>query len=272
MRPPPADTQPQNTGLARALSIQGSVIGALVLRELHTRFGRDNIGYLWLIGEPLMLASVISGMHLVTGGHTEARGMHPGVFTLLGYCIFITFRGIFNRTEGLLDANASLLYHKMISIFDILVARAVIETAGCTCALIILLGVAISIGIGTFPYRPLYLFAGMGLMAWWSLALSLCAAGWTFDNHTMGRLMHPFAYFMIPLSGAFWALEWLPQPFRYWMSWNPMVLIFEIARYGQFETASPDYVDFGYVIASCAIFTYMGLIAITKVKDRIHLS
>ena len=30
------------------LTLQADVIGALVLRELHSRFGRNNVGYLWL--------------------------------------------------------------------------------------------------------------------------------------------------------------------------------------------------------------------------------
>jgi capsular polysaccharide transport system permease protein len=34
--------------LWRALDVQRRVIGALIMRELHTRFGRDNIGYAWI--------------------------------------------------------------------------------------------------------------------------------------------------------------------------------------------------------------------------------
>jgi len=29
--------------------IQARVIGALMIRELNTRFGRDNIGFLWIM-------------------------------------------------------------------------------------------------------------------------------------------------------------------------------------------------------------------------------
>ena len=36
----------------KGLSIQRRVLGALLLRELHSRYGRENVGYLWLIGEP----------------------------------------------------------------------------------------------------------------------------------------------------------------------------------------------------------------------------
>ena len=48
----------------RGLSVQLNVIGALLMRELHTRYGRENIGYIWLILEPLTLASVIAARFL----------------------------------------------------------------------------------------------------------------------------------------------------------------------------------------------------------------
>lgn len=256
----------------RALAIQGTVIGALVMRELHTRFGRDNIGYLWLIGEPLMLATVISVMHIFMGGsHGGSGSIQPGVFTLVGYTIFIIFRGIFNRAEGTLEANLPLMYHKMVTIFDMMVARAIVETAGCVSALIILLSLFIVLGLGELPYRPLYLAAAIIMMSSLSFGLSLIVTGCTFGHPTAARLVHPISYFMIPLSGAFWMMEWIPQPYRDMLSWNPMVIIFEIARYGQFRSASPDYVDFGYVITCIACITYTGLIAITRVKGRIHL-
>src|SRR5580692_536067 len=42
--------------LTQGARIQVRVLGALIVRELHTRFGRDNIGFLWFIVEPMLLA------------------------------------------------------------------------------------------------------------------------------------------------------------------------------------------------------------------------
>ena len=39
--------------LAAGWRIQRRVIGALMIRELITRFGRENIGFLWVMVEPL---------------------------------------------------------------------------------------------------------------------------------------------------------------------------------------------------------------------------
>jgi capsular polysaccharide transport system permease protein len=250
-------------------STQAAVLHALILRELHSRFGRDNIGYLWLIGEPMMLATVISSIHTLTQSHHPA-GMHPFAFTVIGYCIFIIFRGIFNRAEGAVEGSASLLHHRMVTPLDIMVVKAVIETVGCMGSMAILLTIGIMLGIAEPPARPLYLFLGASLVTWWSFALSLIIAGVTFGSHTLGRFVHPISYFMVPLSGAFWTMSFLPVAFRDIMAWNPMVTMFEIARYGQFRAADSRYLYPEYAIAVCAVLTLIGLMVIRKLREKIQ--
>ena len=40
--------------------IQRRVLGALLLRELLTRYGRNNIGFLWLFVEPMLFTLIIT--------------------------------------------------------------------------------------------------------------------------------------------------------------------------------------------------------------------
>ena len=42
-----------------SLLIQKKGIGALLMREIITRYGRNNIGFLWLFVEPLLLTLVM---------------------------------------------------------------------------------------------------------------------------------------------------------------------------------------------------------------------
>jgi capsular polysaccharide transport system permease protein len=255
-----------------SFSTQGAVLKALILRELHVRFGRDNIGYLWLIGEPMMLATVISTVHYVADVGHGVNQLAPFPFTLVGYCLFIIFRGIFNRAEGSIEGSSSLFYHKMIKPLDIMIAKAVIECLGRVSSLIILMAIGIMLGIAEPPARPLYLLLGIFLVTWWSFALSLIIAGATYGSHALGRFVHPISYFMVPLSGAFWTMTFLPIKFRSFMVWNPMVTMFEIARYGQFRWASPDYMFPGYAISVCVILTYTGLILIRQLKFKIQVN
>jgi len=38
----------------QSLGIQRRVLYALTMREVITRFGRENLGVLWLVGEPML--------------------------------------------------------------------------------------------------------------------------------------------------------------------------------------------------------------------------
>lgn len=252
------------------LAVQGRVIGAILMRELHTRYGRENIGYLWLIGEPLMLGSIIALLH---SGQTAHEGtINPVALTVVGYTIFIMFRGIVNRAEGTLHGNLPLLYHRMVTVLDITLARGLLEAAGTFVAFTILLGISISLGYAELPARPLMLLAGIGYIFFFSFGISMIIVGGTHDNRLLERLVHPFSYFMIPLSGAFYQVSWIPEPYRHYLLYNPFPQMFELVRYGQFDTATLEYVDFTYMTGWTLVLTLLGLVAIRAVRTRIHLS
>ncbi|WP_159982106.1 MULTISPECIES: ABC transporter permease [unclassified Novosphingobium] len=258
----------RRASLGECLAIQARVIGAVIMRELHTRYGRDNIGYLWLIAEPLMLGTIISVLHSGSGEH----GINPVAFTVTGYCNFIMFRGIVNRAEGSVHNNLPLLYHRMVTVLDITLGRALLEAAGTIAAFTILLTFCVALDYTDPPARPLYLFIGVGYIFWFSFALSMIIAGETHERSFCERLIHPFSYFMIPLSGAFYMVSWIPQPYRDYLLYNPFPHMFEVIRYGVFMDTNLEYVDFGYVNAVCALLTLWGLTAVRTVKSRIHLS
>jgi len=262
----------QATSFPEALHIQARVVGALIMRELHTRYGRDNVGYVWLFFEPMMLASVIGLMHYETG-HTEYGGdIKPLPFAILGYTVFILFRGIVNRSEGVIEANAPLLYHRSVTVLDMVLARAILEFAAVFGTFAIIMALIISANLAEPPARPLYLILGWALMWWYCLGHSLIITAWTYENRTVARLVHPYSYFMTGLSGAFYQMKWLPPAVRDYAEWLPTTSIFETVRYGYFETATDDYTFYGYVCAVCLVSTWAGLVLVRRLRNRIHLS
>ncbi|RMB25761.1 capsular polysaccharide transport system permease protein [Sphingomonas sp. PP-F2F-G114-C0414] len=258
------------TNFAQAFSVQMRVIGAILMRELHTRYGRENIGYLWLFGEPLMLGSVIALMH--SGQASHDGEISPIALTVCGYTIFIMFRGIVNRAEGALHGNAPLLYHRMVTVFDISFARAILEAAGTFMAFTVLLGLIIPMGYASLPVRPLSLLLGVLYVFLFSFGIANIIIGGTYENRTLERLVHLFTYFMIPLSGAFYQVIWVPQPYRDYLLYNPFPQIFELVRYGQFESATLEYVNYTYINAWILGLNLVGLLMIRAVKHRIHMT
>ena len=251
---------------------QQSVIKALSLREMQARYGRNNIGFLWVMVEPLMLASVITSLHQLAKTGDHAAGMAPYPFTLTGYCIFIIFRNSFNRAEGTLHGVGALLYHAQITLFDIMTSRSLVEMIGTVLAYAVLCAIGIMLGLMQVPVRPLYLYAAIIAMALMTHGLCMIVAAVTYTNHVVGRFVHPFSYFMFPLSGAFFTVSFLPPWARSAMLWNPMVTIFETARYGLFVNATSVYIYPRYIIGFTLVTWCWGLIALRNVREHMHVN
>ena len=260
---------PARLSLLDGWKTQLRVFRGLILRELHSRYGRENLGFLWVIGEPMILASVITIIHLNQPSHSADTGS-LAAFAIIGYGIFIIFRNTFNQAAGAIEVNQPLLYHRMVTIFDIVVARAVMDIMACYAVIVVLLTISVLTGLATLPARPIYLITAALLMGWFTLALTLVASCATYRNELWERQIHVLSYLSIPISGAWFSLSSLPPTFRDALQWFPMPLIFEQARYGQFENSPGKFVSPAYVIGWCAALTFAGLLFTRRIRAKVH--
>jgi len=260
----------RDSAAMRGLAVQTHVVGALLMRELHTRFGRDNIGYLWAVFEPGLLALAVTVMHLAASSRT-GFGLDPIPFWVVGYTPFCMFRFMVLRAEAAIESNRTLLYHRMVTITDLLIARNLLEFASAVMAKAILVGFAWLCGMGNLPDRPILMMAGLAQLWWLSFGISLVVAAASENSTVVQRIIHPATYVSLPLSGAFFLLKWIPHPWRDYLAWSPLISPFEQIREGQFATFDSAYVDPAYVIGWSLVLTILGLFAIRITRRRMHL-
>ena len=158
----------------------------------------------------------------------------------------------------------------MVTIFDIIVARALMDIMACYAVTIVLLTICIMIGLAELPARPLSLISAALLMGWFTLGLTLIASCLTYRNELWTRQIHVLSYLVIPISGAWFSMSNLPPSFRDVLQWFPMPLIFEQARYGQFQTSPGRFVSPAYVIGWCAVLTFAGLLFTRRIRAKVH--
>ena len=75
----------------RSLLVNARIVGALVMREGTMRFGHENLGFFWVIGEPLMLTLGVMGMWTISG-QTHGHGVGVVPFALSGYTMITLWR------------------------------------------------------------------------------------------------------------------------------------------------------------------------------------
>jgi capsular polysaccharide transport system permease protein len=108
-------------------------------------------------------------------------------------------------------------------------------------------------------------------MLWFSFAVSMLVCAGTHVSHLVARVLHPLTYLLMPLSGAFFMLKWIPQPYRGWLGWFPMTQIFELVRTGQFASVESPYFDIPYIVGCCLLLTFFGLATIRITRRNIQL-
>jgi len=247
-------------------NIQVRVIKALMIRELTTRFGRENFGFLWMMVEPLMFASLVGVMWTVMRGPSERNGISTAAFVASGYIPLTLFRHVVSRAIGVFTANSSLMYHRQIKIIDFIFVRFLIEMIGAMMAFIFIGIVLWSLGLMPMPAEPAYLLIGWGLYCLFTFSLSLVLAPLSEYSEVLEKIIPVTTYVMIPFSGAFSMNSWLAPSVRGYFIYSPFVDAMEMIRYGIFgHLVTPIYDAMIPVYASLP-FMVLGLILCRRIR------
>jgi capsular polysaccharide transport system permease protein len=244
--------------LRQGLRIQTRVIGALMVREMATRFGRENIGFLWIMAEPLLFASLVSLMWRFMVGPNE-HGVGIAAFVVSGYIPLVMFRSSVGRCVGLFVANSSLMYHRQIKIHDFVFTRVCIEVIGHMMAYVAIAATLWVLNLFPTPADFGTFLAGLGLYALFTLSVCFILAPLSELSSVMEKLVPVTTYMMVPFSGSFNMVAWLNPKVRDVMAWSPPVNAMELMRAGLFGDAVRPYYNVTVPLVSSMVCLVLGL-------------
>jgi capsular polysaccharide transport system permease protein len=250
------------------LRVQTRVVHALILREILTRYGRHNIGFLWVFAENLLFTGAVVFFWVLTHGG-DIKGMGIVSFAVLGYSSVLVWRNCVNRTVKAVEPNRSLLYHRQVRVWDIYVARIFLEMIGSIGSFLFVYLLLLTLGFMSLP-QDLGLFVG-GWMALLGVAaaLSIVVGPWSELSELLDRVWHIMTYILFPLSGAFIAVDWLPKGAQEVLLWIPLVHAVEMIRGGYYGAIYHAHFDVGYVLFFVLASVLIGLVLTTQVERRV---
>lgn len=256
------------SSFAAGWRIQRRVIGALMIRELVTRFGRENIGFLWMMAEPLLFAGMVGLLWRYMKG-PEEHGISIVAFVASGYIPLTFFRHAVMRSTRVFSANGSLLYHQQVKILDFIFVRFLIEMIGAMMAFV-LIGTLLFI-VGEFPVPGDLgsLLGGWILYCLFTFSLCLVLAPLSEMSEVIEKLMPVTLYIMIPFSGVFNMVSWLAPQYQQAVLYSPFVSPMELMRYGIFGDRVNAMWELSVPIISSIVLMLLGLALCRRVRHEL---
>lgn len=252
----------------RSSAIEGRVIHALLLREILTRFGRHNIGFLWLFVEPMLFTLGVTALWSLTKS-VHGSNLPIAAFALTGYSAVLLWRNMPARCIGAVEPNLSLMYHRNVRVADIFAARLVLEGGGATISFVVLSILFIALGLIEPPEDVLQIVGGWLMMAWFGVSLALLLGSLAQESELVEKLWHPASYLLFPLSGAAFLVDALPTAAQHYVLYLPMVHGVEYIREGYFGSRIHAHYDLGYMALVNSALLLVAMAKLRKVSREV---
>src|SRR3984893_8600938 len=263
-------TEPMRRPRASPLAINAAAIGAILLRDIKLRAGPYYTGFLMILLMPLAhLLIVVIVFHIF--GRVAPQGTDQVVYFGLSILPFVIYAYLSRQIVMALAENRPLLYFNRVKIFDILVARGILEATGSVVVFIIVVFI-LAVYSNDFSPRdwPGIVFAVAGTI-YFSFSIAV-------PNALIARVLpvwYVFFHLSMPVfwlaSGILFFPTAIPDPYDRWLALNPLLQCVEWIRYAYYEDYPDKLLNIPYLITFATVCLAVSLIA-ERLARRVLLS
>lgn len=222
--------------VSSGLVVQGRVIYALILREVHTLYGNTTLGYLWAIFQCLTGIVFLWGLRIVVGFHPP-HGMSVVAFLLSGLLPWYMFSQTLSKCMSAVGANNALLTFPQITPLDLMIARMIVVWATQLVSGLIVYGFAILCKQQVVITNFLGFLGGIIFAPLFGLALGASLGSLSFYWSALTKIVPIMLRIMFFTSGVFFSISHLPGTVQSYLLYNPMMHLIEWTR----SSMSPPY-------------------------------
>jgi capsular polysaccharide transport system permease protein len=244
--------------MKKEYSIFSSVVFALFLREVQTRFGTKKLGYLWAIIDPFTQIVMFSIVKMAISDRSMPGIDYP-VFLATGFLAYNFFKAVMNSSMQSFGANKALFNYKQVKPIDTIFARFILEILILIVAFLIFLFVGWYIGLDIeIKDFNMFVFALVWLSIF-SFGIGLLFAVISIFYETFAKIVAFISLPLFFLSGLMYTVDSLPQIAQDIVLYNPIIHFIEMIHGSYFVGLNTYYVDYNYMIFWTIIPLYFGL-------------
>jgi capsular polysaccharide transport system permease protein len=252
-----SDTQLRDTQGSRLRFATGRAIMALVLRQMSAKYGRNPGGYIWAILEPaigiIFLTAIFSA-----GFRTPSLGTNFAIFYASG---FLPYEAAMKTSSGLmtsLKANRNLLTFPRVTLVDAMAAQLILDVlTQLLVSYLLFTAILFLYDTRTILVMPYLIQAYvMAIALGFGIGTLNCflVTRYPLWRTAWGILTRP----LVLISGVIFLHEKVPEPFRTWLEWNPLVHVTGQARKAFYISYEAKYVDMVYVFMIAGVTAVVG--------------
>lgn len=255
-------------GIPEKLRMQGRIVGAVLLQDMRTRFGRSYLSYLIAIAWPLCHILFIMGAYMLVNSLAPV-GDDPAVFLATGMLPYILCLYPARQLALALTQNRQLLNIPILRPIHLIAARIVLELTTAALVCIIFYVVLVSSGVDIWPSNvqtavealcaTLFLAVGLG-------ALNVVLVGLLGQFALIGFILVMVGLYVT--SGVYLPMRMVPEPTRSIMTYNPLAHLVEWMRSAYFASYDADAIGKTYVIGIAGVALLLGLLGERFMRNK----
>lgn len=235
-------------------------MGALMLRDVQTRFGGRSANYLIAVAWPLTHMGVLLVVYAFAG-RTAPIGQSAPLFFATGLVPFVLFNYPSRQMMLALMLNGPLLNFPIVTTTDVILSRAVLETVTGFAVVLIFAAIMYGLGVDIVPRYPETAVSALAATLFLSISLGIV-------NSVIQIFVKVWMiiYILIMIltylaSGILFVPEYLPEKARSILVWSPLLQVVEWFRSAYYEGYGQHTLDKQYVLVTAVILLSVGLTA-----------
>lgn len=245
-------------------------VGALVLREMTTTYGRSPGGYVWAILEPvagITVMSVVFGLVM----RSPPLGTSFALFYALGILCYGLYGSIAAVTSAAIQYSRPLLAYPAVTFMDALIARILLDLLTHMIVMVIVLSAIIlyyDLNV-MIDWDAVMLAIGMVVTMGIGVGSVNCFLFTRFPVWKMvwGIITQP----MFLISGVLFIPENVPEAARHILMYNPLIHATSEIRKGFYPTYDAIHVVPFYPYAVALVLTLFGFLLLLRYHKEIIL-
>ncbi len=251
------------------LKVQARVIGALILREMRTRFGKSRLGYAWALIDPLLYIAVLSLVFHAAGRSNPPLGHSAILFFATGVLPLRMCIKIGASLMSAIQANESLFYFPVVKQIDAIFARFILEFFTYIMVMILLFS-AFAVILHLPQPNFLHLLGAIVSLSLMGLGIGILNAIIIRFIKSWDKIFGILSTALFFASGVFFLVDRMPPQAREFLVWNPVLHGIEWFREGMFTDFVSYSLDRGYLVKCAVLSVVIGLALERSLRRRLR--